>query len=164
MTRGMSTHLSDEAIDDVLIGMGSAESENHLARCAECRSRMERFGSDVNLFNQASMAWSEARPLGTVPPARVVPALRMPIAVVASFAAAILAVAVAIPVWHHEHSLAVGQGDTDQLQTQDSQAQIAQDNELMQAVNAANSPQEESPIDEYGLSESPKTHLKARPK
>jgi len=164
MMHGSSTHLSDEMLDDVLIGLGSAESERHLADCAECRAKVQRFHSDVHLFNQASIAWSEAQPFRTVRAVCMAPAFRMPVALWGSFAAAILAVAVGIPVWHYEHSLSVRQESGIVQEVQDSQAQIAQDNELMQAVNAAISPQEESPIDEYGLSESSKMHLKARPK
>lgn len=164
MTHGISSHLSDEMLDDVLIGLGSAESERHLEDCAECRARVQRFHADVHLFNQASMAWSDAQPLRTVRPARMAPEARMPVALWGSFAAAILAVAVGIPVWHYEHSLSANKESDNVPEVQDSQAQIAQDNELMQAVNAAISPQEASPVDEYGLSESSKAHLKARPK
>jgi hypothetical protein len=46
----------------------------------------------------------------------------------------------------------------------DSEAQIAQDNQLLQAIDAAISPDEESPIDEYNLSARPHSHLKAHPR
>ncbi len=164
MTRGLSRHLSEEALDDVLIGLGSAESESHLARCAECRFKIEQFGADVDLFNKASMAWSEAQPARAVRPARMTPKLRMPVAFAGSVAAVILAIAVAVSVWHHEHSFVANDGGGNDQPAVDSQAQIAQDNELMQAVDAAISPQEESPIDEYDLSESPRKHWKTRPK
>jgi hypothetical protein len=46
----------------------------------------------------------------------------------------------------------------------ESEAQIVQDNQLLQAVNAAISPDEVSPIDEYKISERPHLHAKAHPK
>ena len=61
MTPSLSNHLSEEALDDVLIGLGSAESEAHLAVCPECRAEVETFRGDVALFNAASVAWSESR-------------------------------------------------------------------------------------------------------
>jgi hypothetical protein len=43
----------------------------------------------------------------------------------------------------------------------DSEAQIAQDNELLQEINAAISSDDESPIEEYNLRASPHAHSKA---
>jgi hypothetical protein len=165
MTREVTVHLSEEALNDVLIGLGSAESERHMAECAECRLKARQFKSDVALFNQASIAWSEAQPPGrnkTV--ARMAPAFPMPVGFLGVFALVILAVAVVIPVWQHEHSQHGNQENTAAIVNQDSQVQIAQDNRLMEAVNAALSPQDESPVVEYGLLERHKTHRKARPK
>jgi hypothetical protein len=43
----------------------------------------------------------------------------------------------------------------------DSQAQIVEDNQLLQAVNAAINQDEASPLDEYKILESPHTRSKA---
>ena len=56
-----SHHLSDEDLDDVLIGIGSAEAEAHLAGCAACAARTAEFRSALGSFNQATLAWSEAK-------------------------------------------------------------------------------------------------------
>jgi hypothetical protein len=166
----LSAHLSEEALDDLLIGLGSAESQAHLARCIQCRAKVEEFDSDLSLFNQTTMAWSDAQPVRKVQvaPRNFDPI--MPFGFASALAAIILAVAVGIPLWHHEHS-SIAIPATEQAtiqfsrsQIQDSQAQIAQDNELMAAVNAAISPQDESPVEQYGLSENPGTQIKAHPK
>jgi predicted anti-sigma-YlaC factor YlaD len=161
MIRDILTHLPEDALDDVLIGMGSVDSEAHLAHCPECRAKIEEFGKDVRLFNQASMAWSEARPRRPLEQARLAPAPRMPFALMGSAAAAALAIAVALSIGHHETPQ--NRIGTD-ARIGDSQTQIAQDNQLMVAVNAAIGPQEVSPLDEYGLSKRHAKHGKAHPK
>ena len=45
MTPASSTHLSEEAFDDVLIGLGSPESETHLAVCEDCWRRINSTAS-----------------------------------------------------------------------------------------------------------------------
>ncbi len=58
--RGGMPHLSDEELDDVLIGAGSPEAEAHLAECAACADRTAAFSAAMASFNQATLAWSEA--------------------------------------------------------------------------------------------------------
>ena len=164
MMRGVSAHLSEEALDDVLIGRGSAESDAHLARCGECRAKVEKFQSDMELFNAASMAWSEAQPAQAPDQTRLVPVRRMPFALAGSAVAASLAVVIALSVGHHERKISADKRINDAVVVEDSQVQIAQDNELMEAVNAAIGPQDESMMDEYGISENHSRHVKAHPK
>lgn len=164
MSRELLMHLPEEALDDVLIGMGSAESEAHLARCVECRAKIEQFGADIQLFNAASMAWSEAQPRRPLEATRLTPVRRMPFALVGSTVAAALAVAVVLSVGHHEIGFTGQNRSGNVVQAQDSQTQIAQDNQLMEAVNAAIGPQEVSPLDEFGLSKTRGKHGKAYPK
>jgi hypothetical protein len=74
-------------------------------------------------------------------------------------AAAVLVMA--FGVWHHRPDAAPSQANTLQPQAADTEAQIAQDNQLMEAVNAAISPNEASPIEEYKILESAKPHPEA---
>lgn len=164
MTRDLLTHLTEEALDDALIGMGSADSQAHLTRCTECRAKIEQFGADIALFNAASLAWSEAQPRRPLEAARVASVRRMPFALVGSTVAAALAVAVVLSFGHHESGFAPQSRSGNGAQIQDSQTQIAQDNQLMEDVNAAIGPQEVSPIDEFGLSKTRGKHGKAYPK
>lgn len=164
MTHDLLMHLPEEALDDVLIGMGSAESNAHLARCPDCRAKIEQFGADMQLFNAASMAWSEAQPRRPLEAARLTPARRMPFALVGSTVAAALAVAVVLSVGHHESGFTPQSRSGNAAQMEDSQTQIVQDNQLMEAVNAAIGPQEVSPLDEFGISKRHGKHGKAYPK
>jgi anti-sigma factor RsiW len=156
----MSNHLSEEAFDDLLIGLGSIEQARHLSRCAACRAKVEQFREDVGLFNQASMQWSEAQPTRALCPAVTPPSrFHMPIGLLGSALATILIAAVVVPVWRHERA-----PNLTNRPAQDSAAQIAEDNMLMQEVNAAISPQEQSPIEAYHITEGPAAHSMARPK
>jgi len=164
MTPATSTHLSEEAFDDVLIGLGSPESEAHLAVCQDCWRRVNAFRSDVALFNSASMAWTESQPIRLSPTSRkTVHRTRLAFVSWAAMAAVLAGMAVAI--WHHNGPAAPPRQATANVsQTADTEAQIAQDNQLLQAVNAAISPDEESPIDEYKLVQTRHSHMKTHHK
>ena len=162
MRAELTMHLTETALDDVLIGMGSAGAEAHLAACAECRAKVEEFSGDVRLFNAAAMAWSEAQPRRAPVTTHAAPVRRMPFALAGSVAAAVLAMVVGLSVGRHEGWFGTSDIANRANAVEDSQAQIAQDNQLMEAVNAAIGPQEESPIDEYGLRSGDDKHRKAK--
>ena len=162
MKPDLHSHLSDEALDDVLIGLGSATAQEHLSKCSHCRARVEAFQSSVALFNQAAFAYSEARPAKTPlvgDRQRKLPA--RPVLATWAAAAALLVLAgpagwrLIVPRPVHAPTNA---------QTQDSQAQIAEDNELLRQVNAAIAPDEQSVVDQYQLLEGPsqQAHPKMR--
>ena len=158
MTPESTNHLSEEALDDVLIGLGSPESHDHLAVCAECRAQVMTFQGDVALFNAASMTWTQSRmPRPRAGEPRRV-SLHAALAGWAITAAAVLMMALGI--WHYRAQLNPSQANAVQPQA-DSAEQIAQDNQLMQAVDAAISPDEASPIEEYKIVESPHPYPKA---
>lgn len=159
MTPESTIHLSEEALDDVLISLGSPESHAHLDACPQCRGRVQAFRGDMQLFNAASMAWSESRwPKGRITAPRPV----HPRLVLGSWTAVAAALVImALAVWHHRSATPTHFASAPQAQPVDSEAQIAQDNQLLQAVNAAISPDEESPIDEYKISERPRSHGRA---
>lgn len=159
MTPESTIHLSEEALDDVLIGLGSPESHAHLAACAECRGQVQAFQGDVQLFNAASTAWSESRwPITRVADA---PRPRPRVAFASWTAVAAALVLMALAVWHHRISPPPHYAGAPQALPVDTEAQIAQDNQLLEAVNAAISPDERSPIDEFKISDRPRPHAKA---
>jgi hypothetical protein len=162
MTPAQSAHLNEESINDVLIGLGTPESEAHLAACSECRSHVQGFRADVKAFNQTTLAWSEARPVKTL---RAGAAAKVWRAMVSppgwAFAAALLVV-LGYAVGNHFHSPS-SSGDASVTAPTDTDTQIAQDNELLRSVNVALNETEESPISEYHLVEAPHSRLKARP-
>jgi hypothetical protein len=163
MTPALPTHLSEEALDDVLIGLGTAESHAHLAVCAECRAQVAMVRGDIALFNVASMAWSQSRRSRPLPSdSRHHPRLRAAFVGWAVTAAALVWMAVAI--WLHHPAAPPNNAHVVESLPVDSEAQIELDNQLLQAVNAAISPEEASPIEEYQIVESLHPHTKARSK
>ena len=160
MTPGAIIHLSEESLDDVLIGLGSPESHAHLAACAECQAQVEAFRGDMRLLNAASMAWSESRR----PQERIVApqGARTWVPFGSWIAVCATVVVMAVAIWQHRPAPAPNHPTILQPQPADSDAQIAQDNQLLEAVNAAISPDEDSFIDEYNIGvETPPPHAKA---
>ena len=160
MTPDTSTHLTDEALDDVLIGLGSMESEAHLARCPECRTRLETFRADLALFNSASLAWSESRPRRPLQAPAHHTRFRIRFAFLSWSAVAAWLLISAVTIWRHNAVPPPNRVNIVEPQPVDSEAQIAQDNELLEEINAAISADDESPIEEYNLQVRPHAHSK----
>src|SRR6266567_6090828 len=95
MTSQTSVHLSEEKLDDILIGLGSKESQAHLEACEQCRSKLQQFRSDVKLFNEASIAWAEVTPRRIAKPKQK--SFRLPTPLVALCATAMLLVTIGLP-------------------------------------------------------------------
>ena len=59
------SHLSDDDLDEILLGIAVAETTSHLKDCYVCADRFDTFQTELKsqmaAFNEASMAWSEAR-------------------------------------------------------------------------------------------------------
>jgi len=161
MTSQVSVHLSEEQLDDISIGMGSRESQAHLKACEQCRSKLQQFRSDVKLFNEASIAWTEATAPGRIAkPKRK--SFRLPTPILALCATAMLLVTIGLPRLINVHpSPRIIPSVSD---NHDSADQIAQDNQLMKDVEGAINPDEASVVEQYNLMESPKSRLKAQPK
>jgi cytoskeletal protein RodZ len=162
MTPELSTHLSEEAMDDVLIGLASPESDAHLAACSLCRSQLQEFRSAMQVFNQTSLAWSEDRSKAfhhSSAKPKIRPAIFVPLSW--AMVAAVL-LAIGFPMWNHHYlsrNYAPGPAST----PENSEAQIAQDNELLQSVNLALNESDVPQINMYDLSDGPHPQLKVRP-
>jgi len=61
LMQDLSPHLSEDQINDALIGDLSHEVRLHLAACALCQAEVEPFQATLVSFNQATAAWSEAK-------------------------------------------------------------------------------------------------------
>jgi predicted anti-sigma-YlaC factor YlaD len=156
-----STHLTEEAFDDALIGLGSPQTEAHLAECADCRDRLQEFRSQIDLFNQTSLAWSEARPAKPVLIEEPRPRLSLvPYAPWGWVLAALLFLVIGVPVWQHTRHPITNLGSASV--PQDSEEQIAQDNNLMRSVDAALNETEASPLREYNFTGRSHPRLKQR--
>ena len=161
MTPERAAHLTEEALNDVLIGMETPERQTHLAGCAECRGRLAEFRVGMKAFNASSLAWSEAR-VGARP-ARIASARpAMAFAWVGMALAAVILLVIGVPEWRHSQAVVVGSTPVAAQAQGDSSAQIAQDNELMRSVDMALSDNEESAMSEYHLQDGPHAHSRTR--
>jgi len=158
-----SEHLSEEALDDVLIGLGSAEAEAHLVACSRCSDTLRQFQAKMEGFNQASLAWSEARPVPEAMSKAVarLNAKQRGVITTLSWAVAVAVVAaLGFQIWNYE----VRQHSTPPVASVspsvDSEVQIAQDNQLLQSVNAALSASDVLPASEHALQAELSSELK----
>jgi hypothetical protein len=162
MTTQLSNHLTEEALDDALIGLGSAESEAHLAVCPACRARVEEFRSDMKVFNDTTLAWSEARPVPSLQGAAR-PKAHLPVFAPVGWAlAAVVLLLLCVSVWNHDQRSASHEGFASVATPEDSETQIAQDNEMLRQVDVALNTGEASPISEYHLADGQHPRLKVR--
>jgi hypothetical protein len=154
MNAQLSTHLSQEALDDVLIGLGSTESELHLETCAACREKLEEFHANVRTFNQASLAWSEARPMARLDVAAKAKASRRMLSPLEWALAAAVLLLIGMTAWNREHRPMPDRGvAVAPAPPEDSETQIAQDNDLLRSIDASLSANDVSPLSDYQISE-----------
>ena len=157
-------HLTDDQIDDALIGDLAEDCAAHLAACDQCQLRLAEAEAPIVSFNAVSLAWSE-RQSATMPrPATSGNAGWLPRALWAATAAAVLAVGIAVPVMRHSpaenaetsvHSsaavptLMASTGPVDNpVAARDEQ--IAHDNQMLEKINRELTPT--SSLDQdYGL-------------
>ena len=168
MSMQSATHLTEEALDDLLIGLASVESEAHLAECAACRTKVQAFGAHLKAFNHASMAWSQSRAeaLPAIRPAASVKvkSIWTALAPLEWAAAAAVLLLLALPVWNRNQLPVPVSSAVATPAAGDTEAQIAEDNDLLKSVDAALSTNDASPIAEYGLIDRPHSHSRARSK
>jgi hypothetical protein len=132
-------HLSEDQLDDVLLGFAPAAASEHVAACAACRDRVATFESQLGVFNQASRDWSEARS-NTISRdlAAHRPTLRLtPAALWSSTAAAVLAVAFTLTINLHRDSASLQSPDDALAEASPSlDSEIASDNAMLAAIDS----------------------------
>jgi hypothetical protein len=160
-TSSPSMHLSEDALHDVLIGMGSVESREHLATCESCRWKVQEFSSDLQTFNEASLRLSRSKPLlnlrSLVVTPTAAPWFRSPRWAVALLVLLLLGAAT---LRYQRHS-APGAGPQPPVLI-DNEAQIEEDNQMLRSVEMALNDNVSPIVAEYHLSDSPDSHPKVR--
>ncbi len=54
-------HLTQEEMDELLMGVAAPELRAHCALCAQCGTRVADLSQSIAFYNHASLAWAEAR-------------------------------------------------------------------------------------------------------
>ena len=137
-----TSHLSDDALDEVLMGISSPDAVAHLRVCEPCGQRVADFESQISLFNQASLAWSDARSntlSRDLAAHKPTPRLTIP-ALCYSAAAVVVAVAVGLSASMHRASatLEADNSSTQQIAATGGvdQHEIASDNQMLAAIDS----------------------------
>lgn len=157
----MNPHLSDEALDDLLIGLGTSEDEEHLAHCAHCRARVEAFQGDMALLRQTTLDWSRVRAAALPSPIKA--GIRhWHLSKMGWAAVSLLLLVLVTPVMQHRTRESSRPAPALARQEAESEQQIAQDNALMQAVDTALNSDDAAPARAYHLSDRSQRRQKAR--
>ncbi|WP_263375483.1 hypothetical protein [Granulicella aggregans] len=162
MSTLQSAHLTEEQIAECLLQSDPpAEFETHLAECQSCREEISGFMTSVDHFSRASLAWSESQPAVSLR-ARVRESSHPVFTVPLRWALAMaMLLVIALPLLRHKLT-AKPDLQTVNLVEGDSEAQIAQDNVLMQSVDSALAADEASPLAEYDIVDQSQLHNPTR--
>jgi hypothetical protein len=132
-----SMHLTDEQLEDMLIGDATPAVAAHLSGCAPCTQRLAELEQPIAGFRAVSLAWSERRS-ATLPlrdPSESTPSLARRYGWAAAMAAA-LAITVTVATHHREGGpdTAVATVAAPQAEAR-RQQQIAADNQMLAAID-----------------------------
>jgi len=154
-------HLTDEQFAECAIVAPSPESEAHLRDCPQCCEELGRFSASMEDFSRAAFGWSETQPAVSLR-AEARPQVGRAWLVPATWAvAAALVLGAGVPMVMHHDRQPTAPADTAVVDgPDDSDAQIAEDNQLMQSVNVAIRANDSSALQGYGLQTGHRARLK----
>jgi predicted anti-sigma-YlaC factor YlaD len=153
-------HLTEDELEEVLLGLDCPRTENHLAECEGCRGKIDEFRGTLELFNRTSTAWFEAksnslnRDLG-----QREASIRMgvrPVWACVAMLVAVLAGAIGVGASRHAGAgagtaLRAGSSvDSSVGSSVDEASEIAGDNAMMRQIDSVISTPEPSPSQLYG--------------
>jgi hypothetical protein len=137
-----ASHLSEDDLDEVLLGFAAPAASAHAASCPDCQARLDSFRGQLAAFNQASSDWSVARS-NTISRdlAGHRTALRLtPATLWYSTAAAVLAVAFSISTGLHRESVSLQSARAAQsevvAEVAPDQGELASDNAMLAAIDS----------------------------
>jgi hypothetical protein len=143
----INRHLSEDELDEFLMGFGSPAAAAHLSACEPCGVRLTDFEQQVAAFNQASLKWSQARSNSIsrdLAAHKLTPRLTLTTAW-SSAAALVLALAFGFTaiVQHNSGTLEAANASTGQVAPVSAeQSDIASDNAMLAAIGSEiNTPQ-----------------------
>jgi len=142
-----SPHLNDDQFADCLLGSKTNSAQAaHLLECPGCREELELFRSSVENFNSMSLVWSEKRS-ATSPTCVVSKGSSGWVSNWAWSMAIVMLLSVGTSLHtRNEANQASSTVQTSAPNNQNSEAEIAKDNELMKAVNREISRKEPFPL------------------
>ena len=141
------THLTDEQIDELLMGSldaaQAADLRSHAAACEACAAKLAQLEAPIASFKAVTLAWSERRS-ATLPVRPAATRSRWVMGLAWGSLAASALLAAVIPVLRHEQNVRVEQAYRNAIKTQGSQAASAS---AQQPANSANTQSESASTD-----------------
>ena len=132
-------HLTDEQFTDLLSGEYPIEACRHMKTCAQCRSEFDRVQASIEDFNTLGLLWAQKRPSPRIPPPAAFLHGWQSLSMRA--AAAVLLAGVLFGAWQEKRMQAPLSATTPH-----SEAQVADDNRLMMAIDKEIRWQADSPV------------------
>jgi hypothetical protein len=157
MTTSTSQHLTEDQFAELLSGGTPAPAvAAHLGMCDLCREELNMFLTSVDSLGKAAIEWSRSQPVAH-PRTTLWKRDRFIFSPQLGWAiAGALLLAIGVPAMLHDRRpTASSRGEAAIAASEDSPAQIAQDNRLMESVDSALQSTDPSPFREYGLQTGP---------
>jgi len=153
-------HLTDEQLTDYLAGVSLPAIDDHLAACEACRQEAASMRASFQVFDHASMEWSERRQnaAGSTPPLRRGAPYWRPAAVWAVACVAVIAVILLFGLLRRPPKTSPFTGGNVAVPAagDSNTAELSQDNQLLAAIDKELDSADLSPQKMYGISESVK--------
>lgn len=161
-----SSHLTDEqfaeCVAECAVVAPGSECEAHLRECSQCREELTRFAASMEDFSRAAFGWSETQPAVSLRAKAGPQSGRSWLAAAGWAVAAAVLLGAGLPLAiHHDRRPAAAAEAAAVDGPDDSDAQIAEDNELMRSVNMAIGDNDSSALRGYGLQTGQRTRRKA---
>jgi len=150
MMQTVGPHLTEEQFSECALSAPVGAAKAHLESCVPCREELQLFEAAMSDFGRATAAWSQSMPMASLRPLLKQRERRNTVRVAWAFAMA-LVVAVGLPFATQHRAGASHEAQVAAMTQQDSAAQIAQDNKLMQQVYVALTPDDSSSVRAYGV-------------
>ena len=154
----LDEHLSDQQFVECLDRPPlRPELQRHLLTCGKCRLELKNFEKSIAEFDTAARDWSQSRPVASLRAKAEQTRTTWMFQPLRWALAALLLAGIAVPVYKSSESRDRRLNNDLAEHAEDSEAQIREDNTLLQSVNTAIGSTELSPIQEYGITLKPET-------
>ena len=137
-------HVTDEEFAALLVGDYAGEASDHLRGCLRCRQELRRVQASLEDFSSLGLEWAEERAASSISTPSALLRDWQTASAFTAVAATVLAVAALFGVRHHP--ITIAPTPVAMAQAPDSDAQVADDNRLLMAIDGEIRWQAEAPI------------------
>jgi hypothetical protein len=139
-------HVTDEEFTALLVGDYAGDASEHLRGCLRCRQELGRVQASLEDFSSLSLEWAEERAARSISTPSALLRDWQTASAFTAVAATVLAAAALVGVRHDPVTTAPAPVAIARAQAPDSDAQVANDNRLLMAIDGEIRWQAEAPI------------------